>query len=58
MPPAKRSNIFQIHVSLHDIAPAIWRRVLVPENLTLPKFHRPGINARLLTPGQRSRRNN
>jgi len=32
-------DIFQLRVSLIDIEPPIWRRLLVPQNLTLPRLH-------------------
>ena len=32
-------DIFQIRVSLIDVEPPIWRRVLVPQELTLPRLH-------------------
>lgn len=32
-------DIFQVRVSLIDIEPPIWRRVLVPQDLTLPRLH-------------------
>ena len=33
-------SIYQIKVSLKDAKPPIWRRLLVPSNLTLGQFHR------------------
>ncbi|MGA8709255.1 MAG: plasmid pRiA4b ORF-3 family protein [Steroidobacteraceae bacterium] len=30
---------YQLRIELKDIKPAIWRRILVPENLTLAKLH-------------------
>jgi len=32
-------DIFQLRVSLIDIEPPIWRRLLVPQDLTLPRLH-------------------
>ena len=32
-------NVVQVHVVLEDITPQIWRRVIVPLNITLAKFH-------------------
>jgi Plasmid pRiA4b ORF-3-like protein len=32
-------KIYELHVELEDIEPAIWRRILVPEKITLPKLH-------------------
>ncbi len=32
-------DIFQLRVSLLDIDPQIWRRLLVPQDLTLPRLH-------------------
>ena len=32
-------KIYQLHVELEDIEPIIWRRILVPAKITLPKLH-------------------
>jgi hypothetical protein len=32
-------RIYELHVELEDIAPRIWRRLLVPAKITLPKLH-------------------
>ena len=32
-------DIFQLRVSLISIEPSIWRRLLVPQDLTLPRLH-------------------
>jgi len=37
--PHKPTTIYQIKVSLDDIHPPIWRRILVPGNTTLLKLH-------------------
>ena len=29
----------QLRVELKQVKPLVWRRVLVPENITLPKLH-------------------
>jgi len=29
----------QVRVELKDVQPAVWRRLLVPENVTLTKLH-------------------
>jgi hypothetical protein len=31
--------VFQLHIRLEGVAPAIWRRLLVPGNVNLPKLH-------------------
>lgn len=33
-------QIYQIKVTLRDSKPPIWRRILVPGNITLAKLHR------------------
>lgn len=33
------TNIFQLHVELEDISPPVWRKVLVPSNITLAALH-------------------
>jgi hypothetical protein len=33
-------SVYQLHISLRDLKPAIWRRVLVPGSATLEKLHR------------------
>ena len=45
MPPAKaksaaRVPLYQIKVTLEHVKPAVWRRLLVPANLSLAKLHR------------------
>jgi hypothetical protein len=37
MPTSK--NIYQIKVTLRDSKPPIWRRILVPEDITLFTLH-------------------
>jgi hypothetical protein len=41
--PTKASTapppIYQLHIELRDLKPAIWRRVLVPQSVTLAKLH-------------------
>lgn len=32
-------KIYELHVELEDIEPIIWRRILVPAKITLPKLH-------------------
>ena len=34
------SNIYQLKITLRDIEPVIWRRLLVPGNLNLQRLHR------------------
>src|SRR5579871_6878546 len=34
-----KTPIYQLHISLDDIHPPIWRRVLVPASTSLPKLH-------------------
>lgn len=33
-------RIFQIQIALKGFRPKIWRRILVPENVLLPDFHK------------------
>jgi len=33
------SKIYELYVALEDIEPLIWRRLLVPATITLPKLH-------------------
>jgi len=35
----RAKSLHQLKVSLDDIAPAIWRRLLVPSNITLRRLH-------------------
>lgn len=39
MATAKAKKIFQLKVTLNDTAPAVWRRLLVPADMTLAKLH-------------------
>lgn len=41
MAARKRSTpkVYELHVELEDIEPLIWRRILVPAAITLPKLH-------------------
>lgn len=32
-------KVYELHVELEDIEPPIWRRLLVPAKITLPKLH-------------------
>jgi hypothetical protein len=34
--------ILQLHIELRGTKPKVWRRVLVPETITLVKLHRLG----------------
>jgi Plasmid pRiA4b ORF-3-like protein len=36
---AASKTIFELYVELEDIEPLIWRRLLVPASITLPKLH-------------------
>jgi len=36
-PPA---TVVRLHVSLMELAPSIWRRIVVPDSITLPELHR------------------
>jgi hypothetical protein len=36
----KQPDIYQLKVTLEDIKPPIWRRILVTGNTTLSKLHR------------------
>lgn len=33
-------TVVRLRVSLRDLSPAIWRRIVVPANITLPRLHR------------------
>lgn len=35
----KPKKIFQLHIELDGVVPPIWRRVLVPESITLAELH-------------------
>ena len=37
---AESSMVHQIKITLEDIRPLIWRRVLASSHITLPKLHR------------------
>ncbi len=39
MPSAKAPEILQIKLTLLDVEPAVWRRVLVPESYSLNRLH-------------------
>lgn len=39
MPPKQSNTIYQIKVTLKDITPPIWRRLLVPADIHLGKLH-------------------
>lgn len=40
-PRARRSpDLLQLKIELAGIKPVIWRRIVVPESITLPKLHR------------------
>jgi hypothetical protein len=38
--PAKQEWWWQLRVELLEITPTIWRRIIVPESITLPRLHR------------------
>ena len=38
--PTSAGPVYQIKVTLEDLEPAIWRRLLVPADITLEKLHR------------------
>jgi Plasmid pRiA4b ORF-3-like protein len=38
--PIEREWWWQLRVELLEIAPVIWRRIIVPESITLPRLHR------------------
>jgi hypothetical protein len=37
--PKKFNNVYQFKITLKDIAPPVWRRILVPENYTFFDLH-------------------
>ncbi len=39
-PRQKLEWFWQLRVELLEVAPTVWRRLLVPESITLPKLHR------------------
>jgi hypothetical protein len=39
-PIRERSWYWQLRIELLGIAPTVWRRVIVPESIELPKLHR------------------
>jgi Plasmid pRiA4b ORF-3-like protein len=36
---AKHEFWWQLRIELLDVSPAVWRRLIVPESITLPKLH-------------------
>lgn len=34
------SKVYQIKISIKDIEPEIWRRIIIPSNITFYKFHK------------------
>jgi hypothetical protein len=38
--PPPPATVVRLHVSLQGLSPAIWRRLVVPETITLPELHR------------------
>jgi len=38
--PLSATSIYQLHIALRDLKPAIWRRVLVPGSVTFDTLHR------------------
>lgn len=38
--PPPPATVVRLHVSLQGLSPAIWRRLVVPETITLPQLHR------------------
>ncbi len=40
MSSKKRRAVFQLHIRLRDIEPAIWRRIQIWEDAKLPQLHR------------------
>ncbi len=38
--PAPPATVIRLHVSLEGLSPPIWRRLVVPEAITLPQLHR------------------
>jgi hypothetical protein len=39
-PSGSEASVFQLKITLQDLRPAVWRRVLVPEDTTLVGLHR------------------
>lgn len=40
MQPAATVPAYDLRVSIQDTEPEIWRRLLVPETITVPELHR------------------
>ena len=38
--PVERELWWQLRVELLEVTPAVWRRIIVPETITLPRLHR------------------
>jgi hypothetical protein len=39
-PPVERELWWQLRIELLEVAPTVWRRIIVPETITLPRLHR------------------
>ncbi len=39
MPPAPGHGVFQLRITLLEVEPAVWRRILVPASVRLAKLH-------------------
>ncbi|TMK55323.1 MAG: plasmid pRiA4b ORF-3 family protein, partial [Actinobacteria bacterium] len=39
MPVAAAQNVFRLRITLEDVTPTVWRRLLVPGGVPLAKLH-------------------
>ena len=39
MPTRANETVLQLRAQLRDVAPAVWRRLLVPGSIRMDKFH-------------------
>ena len=38
--PVERELWWQLRIELLEVTPTVWRRIIVPETITLPRLHR------------------
>jgi len=40
MPPPKPTKVYRLKITLAEVEPPVWRRLLVPHDITLARLHR------------------